>query len=177
MSAPPAGTSKKAKTAALAPEKVPEVAAAPVVAPVPACVESPEVELKPVVEEPVAETVPVEVKAPEPEEVVEVEEAEVEKEPTEEVVEVQGPVAEEAPAVEAPAVESPAVVPEIVPEPAPEPIVPEAQADVEVRSVCRISSRIWVSPINQILRQLLALEILSDQSPRSFWDGWPCLES
>lgn len=99
-------------------------------------VASPEVELKPVGDEPVvADTVPVGVEAPEPEEVVEVEELEVEKAPAEEVVEVQDPVAEEAPTVEPPAEEAPAVVAELAPEPEHEVIVAETQADIEVRVV------------------------------------------
>lgn len=84
-----------------------------------------EVELKPVVQEPITEPVPVEVETPEPEAVV------LEQTPAEVKVEVAAPVTEEALVVETPPAEPAVVEAEIVEEA--EPIIPETEPETEVR--------------------------------------------
>lgn len=116
VSVPPAATAKKAaKTAAPTPEKIQE--AIPIAVPI---VESPEVELKPVVKEPDTEPVLIEVEALEPEAAVVLKSSQAEVE-----VEVPALVTEEAPT------EPDVIEAEIVQEA--EADVPETEPVTEVR--------------------------------------------
>lgn len=115
VSAPPAGTTKKAAKAP-APEKIsqPILVADPIV-------ETPKLEP---IAEPVVELIPVEVQAPESEAVL------LEQIPAEVEIEVPAPVTEEAPVVETPSVEPSTVETAIVQEPEPE--IPETEPATEV---------------------------------------------
>ncbi|XP_030592924.1 fibrous sheath CABYR-binding protein-like isoform X1 [Archocentrus centrarchus] len=113
VSAPPAGTTKKAAKAP-APEKISQ----PILVAVP-IVETPKLEP---IAEPVVEPIPVEVQAPEA--------VLLEQIPAEVEIEVPAPVTEEAPVVETPSVEPSTVEAAIVQEPEPE--IPETEPATEV---------------------------------------------